>query len=86
MERFDRYARWGAENARAKGHRPSWIALGVKPPAKFLKIYLLRLGFLDGLPGLVIAMFAMFSMFMRYMHLLEDERNPNRATPQPKEN
>lgn len=86
MERFDRYARWGAENARAKGHRANWVTLGIKPPAKFLKIYFLRLGFLDGLPGLVIAMFAMFSMFMRYMHLLEDERNPSRATPPPKEN
>ena len=77
MERFQRYARWGAENAHAKGHRAGWLTIGFKPIAKFFKVYILRGGFLDGLPGLVIAFFSMFSMFLRYLYLRESEKRKN---------
>ncbi len=88
MERFQRYARWGAENAEVKGQRAGWITLGLKPLAKFFKVYVLRAGFLDGLPGLMIAMFAAFSMFMRYMYLYEVQEglaSPHETTAPPDE-
>lgn len=73
MERFQRYARWGAANAKAKGHRANWFTIGIKPWAKFFKVYVLRRGFLDGLPGLVIAAFAMFSVMLKYLYLREEQ-------------
>ena len=37
-----------------------------RPPARFLRSYLLRQGFRDGLPGFVIAVASAFYVFLKY--------------------
>jgi hypothetical protein len=37
-----------------------------RPPARFVRSYLLRQGFRDGLPGLVIAVASAFYVFLKY--------------------
>jgi len=42
-----------------------------RPIFKFLEVYILRLGILDGIPGLIIASTSAYAMFVRYVKLRE---------------
>jgi glycosyltransferase involved in cell wall biosynthesis len=48
--------------------------LVLRPPARFLRSFLLRRGFLDGLPGFVIAVASAFYVFLKYAKLWERTR------------
>jgi len=66
-----------------KKKRFSLFKLLFKPPGKFIETYLIKKGFLDGLPGFIISIGAAYSMFLKYAklwelqqdHLNKDERN-----------
>lgn len=47
-----------------KGVRVSWVTIVAYPTAKFIQNYILRLGFLDGMPGAVIAIMMSFHSFL----------------------
>lgn len=63
-----------AENLLEKGARYSVWLLIIRPVFKFLEVYLLKLGFLDGSAGLIIAVTSSYAMFVRYVKLRELER------------
>jgi glycosyltransferase involved in cell wall biosynthesis len=69
--RMDRYTTLAAEELYSKGKRASLGLLLVSPVLVFLRSYLLRLGFLDGIPGLAIARFAMHYEFLKNLKLWE---------------
>lgn len=46
----------------------------LRPPARFLRAYLLKRGYRDGVPGLVIATATAFHVFLKYAKLWELER------------
>ncbi len=69
FEKFERYSRWWAEQSYARGRRTSALAVLVKPPARFVSMYLLRGGFLDGAAGLVLAVLAAMSVAAKYARL-----------------
>jgi len=73
-QRMDRYTTLAAEEMRQRGKRASASALMIAPAASFIRSYLLRLGFLDGIPGLAIAYFAAHYSFLKYAKLWERER------------
>ena len=52
---IDRYARLSAESLHAEGRRGHVWDVVARPPLHFVDAYLLRRGFLDGLPGLALA-------------------------------
>lgn len=55
------------------------------PPLKFLKAYVLKLGFLDGLPGLVVAVLGSYYVFLKYAKLFELKRGLGRPdAPMPR--
>ena len=78
FEKFDRYSRWWADQNFAKGRRGSAVAIFFKPKARFVSMYLLKGGFLDGAHGLVLARLAAASVMAKYARLWErsirDER------------
>ena len=41
------------------------------PVASFFRAFILKKGFLDGVPGLIIAMFAAYAVFLRYAKIWE---------------
>lgn len=53
LDKLRGYARMMAEHRHATGARASYLKLLASPCALFLRGYLLRLGVLDGLPGLI---------------------------------
>jgi glycosyltransferase involved in cell wall biosynthesis len=57
----------------ARGRRWSLIASLARPPWRFFRAYVLRLGFLDGYPGYYIACSTAFSTLLRYSRLYENQ-------------
>lgn len=60
---------------RAQGRRFRLRDLLLRPPARFLRAYLLKRGYLDGIPGFVIAAVTAFHVFAKYACLWELERS-----------
>jgi len=58
----------------AEGRRWSLVPNLLRPLWRFLRAYILRLGFLDGFPGFWIAFATAFSVFVRYSRAYEVER------------
>lgn len=66
-----RFSKLGCEDLRNKGREASIIKLILKPIGKFIETYVLKRGFLDGLPGFIISVNAAHSMFLKYAYLCE---------------
>jgi len=64
--KFNRYTSAAARDRLAAGQRARWIDRFLSPPFRFLRDYVLRLGFLDGYPGFVLALLSGFYVFVRY--------------------
>jgi glycosyltransferase involved in cell wall biosynthesis len=57
-----------------RGKRFHPLLLLSRPFFKFLEVYFLKKGFLDGVPGLVIAATSAYALFVRYVKLREIEK------------
>ncbi len=68
-----RFSRLGSEDLKKRGAASSLVRLIFKPIGKFLETYVLKRGFLDGLPGFIISVNAAHSMFLKYAYLKETE-------------
>ena len=70
--KMNRYSDLGAEKLQSKGKKaPSMIMIVLRSLWTFIRIYLLRLGILDGAPGFVIAFSNMEGTFYRYLKFRE---------------
>jgi (heptosyl)LPS beta-1,4-glucosyltransferase len=64
--RMNRYTDLAAAQLLQKGAKiPAW-RVWLLPPLTFLKVFLLKLGFLDGFPGFCVAWFAAHYVFLKY--------------------
>ena len=71
LEKMDRYAKWGAEELAERGRRAHLADIVLRPPARFLSMYVLRLGLLDGWRGAVLSGLGAISVFLKYIRLWE---------------
>ena len=69
--RLDRYTTLAAQEAHAQGRRSSLASIFVSPVTAFIRSYIFRRGFLDGIPGLAIARFAAHYVFLKNLKLWE---------------
>jgi glycosyltransferase involved in cell wall biosynthesis len=74
MEKQNRYTALAAQQLFGQGRRAGALELVLSPLARFVKFYLLRLGFLDGVPGLVHIAIGCMNSFMKYAKLIELHR------------
>lgn len=74
IDTINRYSETAAQDMLAEGRRFSAFDLLLRPPARFLKEYILKRGFADGMPGLVIAVSTMYYVFIKYAKLWELEK------------
>jgi len=65
----NRYTTLQAEAMHARGERVSAVRLALSPCARFLRYYVIRLGFLDGVAGLVHIAIGSFASFLKYAKL-----------------
>ena len=78
LEKQNRYTTLAAEALHARGRRAGTAHLLLSPLLRFLKFYVFRLGFLDGLPGLVHIAIGCTNSFMKYAKLQELARTAAR--------
>jgi len=74
FEKFDRYSSLSAADLFRRGVRARWWHLILKPPGRFVKMYLLNLGVLDGFHGLLLCGLTAMALFARYAKLWEMNR------------
>ena len=70
LAKQNRYTTLQAQQWLASGRPVAWRHLVLSPLARFVKFYLLRRGFLDGIPGLVHIIIGCFNSFMKYAKVL----------------
>jgi glycosyltransferase involved in cell wall biosynthesis len=77
VERMNRYTDLAAGGLVLRGERFSVVRLLVSPPAAFVKLYLLRGGWLEGVRGLIVASGSAFYVLLKYAKLWEVGRRPS---------
>ncbi len=71
LEKLNVYAQQGAESLLARG-KPGGITKGLLHGAgRFLRIYVLKRGFLDGKAGFLVAVHGAFYAFLKYARVLQ---------------
>src|SRR2546427_816495 len=71
LQKLDLYSGWAAEDLAARGRRPRVTDLILRPPARFVRMYFLQLGILDGWRGAVLCGLAAVSVLVKYARLWE---------------
>jgi len=79
LEKVNRYTDTMARRRHEAGDRASVAKLCLRPPARFLRMYVLRAGFLDGWRGLVVSGIGAFYVFLKYAKLRERARGDGEA-------
>lgn len=69
FEKLDRYSKWWAEDKFDNGKRVGAATVVARPPLRFLTMYVVRGGFLDGAAGAVLACMASTSVMAKYARL-----------------
>jgi glycosyltransferase involved in cell wall biosynthesis len=79
LERQNRYTTLAARQAFEQGKTAGVAHLALSPVVRFIKFYVLRLGFLDGLPGLLHISIGCMNSYLKYAKLIELRRAEGRA-------
>jgi len=74
LEKQNRYTMLAAAELHRRGQHAGVVELLFSPLMRFLKFYVMRFGFLDGLPGLVHIAIGCMNSFMKYAKLVELRR------------
>ncbi len=87
LDKQNRYTSLQADGLFRAGERANVWRLLLSPALRFMKFYVLRLGFLDGLPGLVHIAIGCFNSFAKYAKLralqINAEAAPTMTLPDP---
>ncbi len=81
---MDRYTTLAADQMVEEGTRASALALALHPPLAFLRNYILRAGFRDGVPGLVVSVLNSYYVFLKLAKLwVMLHSSPEARSPKP---
>ena len=78
LERQNRYTTLAARQAFEQGRSAGVFHLLLSPVVRFFKFYVLRLGFLDGVPGLLHISIGCMNSYLKYAKLIELRRMEGR--------
>jgi len=76
FEKFNRYTSLAAADIAERGKRATVLDVLLRPVFMFLRMYVVRLGFLDGLEGFLLALFSSQYVFAKYAKGRETGRSP----------
>ncbi|MBF0538356.1 MAG: glycosyltransferase family 2 protein [Nitrospirae bacterium] len=74
IKRMDTYTTLSVEEITGIAVKAYIFAFTIKPLATFMKMYVLRLGILDGMRGFILAALYAFYTFLKYLKAWEKER------------
>ena len=75
FSKFNRYTTEGALEYYKKGKKASIFQIAFNPLYKFIRMYIIRLGFLDGVEGFLLASTSSLYSMVKYFKLREIYRN-----------
>ena len=79
LAKQNKYTSLQAERLFRDGKRAGWARIALAPLVRFIKFYFVRLGFLDGVPGLVHIAIGCHNSMIKYAKLREHHSAPPRA-------
>ena len=71
FSKFNRYTTLASDELATRGKNFKFTDIIIRPWWQFVKMYLFRLGFLDGIQGLLLALFSSAYVFTKYAKLWE---------------
>lgn len=74
FRKMERYTRWAAVDIKKKGKPVRWHHVTLRPLGDFLRLYFMKLGFLDGFPGLIVALLSAYYVMVKYSRAWELEK------------
>ncbi len=74
LQTIDRYTTLAARQMLREGRRAGWIDLASRPPAAFLRNYVIRRGVRDGTQGLIVSILNAGYVFLKFVKLWELQR------------
>lgn len=83
LTRMDRYSTLAAREVVKAGKRPGVAALTVRPLSTFVRMYLVKRGFLDGYHGFLLSVLYSVYTFAKYAKAREMRDGESRATRHP---
>lgn len=75
LAKQNRYTTLAAKDAIARGKKANALRLVISPVVRFLKFYVFRLGFLDGVPGLVHILIGCGNSIGKYAKMMSFQAN-----------
>ncbi|MPN56214.1 hypothetical protein SDC9_203900 [bioreactor metagenome] len=75
LTKQNRYTTLAAEMALQAGKRASFARIAFSPIVRFIKFYVIRQGFRDGLPGLIHITIGCTNSFLKYAKMLERQKS-----------
>jgi glycosyltransferase involved in cell wall biosynthesis len=74
LDKLHRYATWGAADAFRRSRRAGLAELAFRPFWRFVRMYFIQAGFLDGRHGLVLCGLQAWGVFLKWAKVWEWER------------
>jgi glycosyltransferase involved in cell wall biosynthesis len=74
IEKINEYSGRGANDYHRRGGRMALVNMILHPPFRFLRMYIMQRGFLDGRMGFVLSLISSYGVFLKYAKALELER------------
>jgi (heptosyl)LPS beta-1,4-glucosyltransferase len=71
FEKLNKYTSLAAKDLVENNRRFTWLRLVINPCWVFIRMYILQLGFLDGIPGLILCTLSASHVFAKYAKLWE---------------
>lgn len=84
LDRINRYTTLAARQMHERGRRANVLHLLLHPPGAFLRNYVLRGGFKDGMTGLTLSLVNAYAVLLKFAKLWELQQTPNPQPPTPK--
>ncbi|MCP4705046.1 MAG: glycosyltransferase family 2 protein [candidate division Zixibacteria bacterium] len=78
FDKFATYTTIGARQAFDNNKKAGWFHIALKPPVAFIKHYIIKLGFLDGLEGFIISALSAMAVMVKYSklrHLYKEKKS-----------
>ncbi|MBI3599244.1 MAG: glycosyltransferase family 2 protein [Nitrospinae bacterium] len=69
-----------SENENFKRGKRGGISMLLRPPVNFIKMYIIKGGFLDGLPGFIVSALSSFHVFLKYAKMWEMKKERQNKT------
>ena len=83
LEKLHRYAEWAAADLWRQGKQPGISGLVLRPAWRFVRMYGIQAGFLDGKHGLVLCALQSYGVFLKWAKLWEWRRMEKRGEKVP---